>query len=407
MLFADATRRLKCKLAGAKATNDVPITGGWSEIVAATAGWTDCQIIFTVSNGTAEITLIDLAASGRIRKLQGLHVQNADTAAVVFILYDDDDTNERVCLRVTLAVGDNLYVADDGSWRVIDSSGNLKSNGTAAGNALLDGSVHTDTVAAAVARGALVYGNSTPKWDKLTVGAANKFLQADGTDISWVAMSNDATLSAGAITVSQSSTGFTWAGVQTLSLTANVTDQTINAATNLLLVTPNASGWTLDGFTGGTNGRQLKIVNIDTTATFNLLAGAASSAAAANQVRTSGVTSFAVPPVSAVTLLYETLTGSLGRWVLADYSSLDASMLRYKNGSLWSSNRLMVTSSGVPSEMAAGLDFQVAGGVTGGAPAWKTLTAGTGVAIANAAGSLTVSVAGESGNALLRAERFF
>ena len=69
------------------------------------------------------------------------------------------------------------------------------------GNALLDASTHTDTVAQGVTRGSLIYGNSTPKWDELTVGAAHRFLQSNGTDVSWVALSGDATLAAGVITV--------------------------------------------------------------------------------------------------------------------------------------------------------------------------------------------------------------
>ena len=52
-------------------------------------------------------------------------------------------------------------------------------------NDLLDGSVHTDTVAQTVSRGSLIYGNSTPKWDELVVGAANSVLWTDGTDPSW------------------------------------------------------------------------------------------------------------------------------------------------------------------------------------------------------------------------------
>ena len=52
-------------------------------------------------------------------------------------------------------------------------------------NALLDGVNHTDTIAQAVLRGALVIGNSTPKWDRLTIGAASTLLRSDGLDPSW------------------------------------------------------------------------------------------------------------------------------------------------------------------------------------------------------------------------------
>lgn len=60
---------------------------------------------------------------------------------------------------------------------------------------LLDGSVHTDTAAQTVSRGSLVYGNSTPKWDELTIGAAGFVLTSDGTDAAWAA--NTATFNYG------------------------------------------------------------------------------------------------------------------------------------------------------------------------------------------------------------------
>src|SRR3990167_5897920 len=54
-------------------------------------------------------------------------------------------------------------------------------------NSLLDGSAHSDSVAQTVSRGSLIYGNATPKWDELIVGAANSVLWSDGTDVSWSA----------------------------------------------------------------------------------------------------------------------------------------------------------------------------------------------------------------------------
>lgn len=53
------------------------------------------------------------------------------------------------------------------------------------GNALLDGSAHTDTVAQTVSRGSIIYGNSTPAWDELVIGTRGKILRSDGTDIAY------------------------------------------------------------------------------------------------------------------------------------------------------------------------------------------------------------------------------
>lgn len=57
-------------------------------------------------------------------------------------------------------------------------------NGVAA-HAILDGSVHTDSVADAVTRGSIIFGNATPKWDELVKGGADTFLGSDGTDVSY------------------------------------------------------------------------------------------------------------------------------------------------------------------------------------------------------------------------------
>src|SRR3990167_1502011 len=84
--------------------------------------------------------------------------------------------------NLTTAAGDVLgFVSEGGgNWREI-----TRRLAAASTNALLDGSKHTDTVAQAVSRGSIVYGNSTPKWDELTIGTARKILESDGTDVSW------------------------------------------------------------------------------------------------------------------------------------------------------------------------------------------------------------------------------
>lgn len=60
---------------------------------------------------------------------------------------------------------------------------------------LLDGSMHVDSAAQTATRGSLIYGNSTPAWDELVIGAANRVLRSDGTDLSWaqVNVSTDVT----------------------------------------------------------------------------------------------------------------------------------------------------------------------------------------------------------------------
>lgn len=83
-----------------------------------------------------------------------------------------------------LAIGlANTWLKSDGtdpSWSAI---GHTDLSGT--GSALLDGAKHSDTTASAVTRGDLIYGNATPAWDDLALGAAKTVLRSDGTDLAW------------------------------------------------------------------------------------------------------------------------------------------------------------------------------------------------------------------------------
>lgn len=79
--------------------------------------------------------------------------------------------------------GDVWYdsTANELTARINGANVALGSGGTSA----LLSATHTDTVANAVTRGSLIYGNSTPAWDELVIGAANKVLTSDGTDAAW------------------------------------------------------------------------------------------------------------------------------------------------------------------------------------------------------------------------------
>jgi hypothetical protein len=84
-----------------------------------------------------------------------------------------------------------MYCKDDGGTTKLffrDSAGTETEMGAVGGgapHAILDGATHSDSVADAVTRGSLIYGNATPKWDELVIGAADKYLASDGTDASW------------------------------------------------------------------------------------------------------------------------------------------------------------------------------------------------------------------------------
>jgi len=136
-----------------------------------------------------------LATAAQITKLDGIEASadvtdaaNVDGAGAVM----EADFNAKGDLLS--ATGDDtpaiLGVGADTHVLTADSAEatGLKWAAAAGGgspHAILDGSTHTDSVAQAVSRGSIIYGDSTPNWNELTVGAAHSVLWSDGTDISW------------------------------------------------------------------------------------------------------------------------------------------------------------------------------------------------------------------------------
>jgi len=60
------------------------------------------------------------------------------------------------------------------------------SGGGGGGNHAILSSTHTDSSAAAVSRGSVIVGNSSPAWVELTIGSTvGSFLRSDGTDVVW------------------------------------------------------------------------------------------------------------------------------------------------------------------------------------------------------------------------------
>ena len=128
------------------------------------AGITTCANLTTVGTigvGTWEGTDVGIAHGGTGQSTAQLAINALSAVGAA--------TNEHVLTKDT-GTGNAIWKA---------------SGGGVAAHAILDGSVHTDSVADGVTRGSLIYGNVTPKWDELVVGAADTFLGADGTDVSW------------------------------------------------------------------------------------------------------------------------------------------------------------------------------------------------------------------------------
>ncbi|MBL10437.1 MAG: hypothetical protein CL402_07990, partial [Acidiferrobacteraceae bacterium] len=106
------------------------------------------------------------------------------------------------------ASGDPAYLAKGTAHQFLQSDGTDVSYVTMGGDATL--SAGTLTIAdnavtlakmAGLARGKLIVGDASGDPSALSVGTAHQFLQSDGTDVSYVTMGGDATLNAGTMTL--------------------------------------------------------------------------------------------------------------------------------------------------------------------------------------------------------------
>src|SRR3990170_2924205 len=138
---------------------------------------------------------------------------------------------------------DILPMVDDPAGTPLTQKVTIANLLSVANHTILDASKHTDSVAQTVTRGSLIYGNSTPKWDELVVGAANSVLWTDGTDISWSASPRLANIAdtggTNRITTATASPHLTLSG--DLLVSGNAAILTTPAADVILLVAASAS----------------------------------------------------------------------------------------------------------------------------------------------------------------------
>src|SRR3990170_3176465 len=83
-------------------------------------------------------------------------------------------------------VGDRITFVDTATvtW-TSPAAGQISATAAGGGAHNLLSATHSDTVVQAVSRGSLIYGDATPAWNELVVGAAGSGLWTDGIDASW------------------------------------------------------------------------------------------------------------------------------------------------------------------------------------------------------------------------------
>jgi len=168
----------------------------------------------------------------------------------------------------TTAIAATITTPADGQYLAYNNSTNNWENRNLPSSQvhnLLDGTTHPDTVAATVTRGALIVGNATPKWDKLSLGSANQSLTSNGTDAVWALVDiNNGT--SGTLAASRGGTGvdngtktitlggsFTTSGAFTTTLTTTANTSITLPTTGTVATLAGSETFSNKQFSGGTN----------------------------------------------------------------------------------------------------------------------------------------------------------
>jgi len=157
-------------------------------------GFTDGSLTFNDTNHTILVAgtflLPDSGYIGCASDTTALQILPAGDVVLTDSLYTNKGLYilERDATVGAAATWGHIWVKNDAPntlWFTDDEGNDIQLGTGIAAHAMLDGSVHTDSVADDVSRGSIIYGNATPKWDELVKGAADTFLGSDGTDISY------------------------------------------------------------------------------------------------------------------------------------------------------------------------------------------------------------------------------
>jgi len=131
MIFDTTTRSLEVVLAGAVTTNELPIVVGFIVGILPQSLLRKAQT--SVSNGTTAVTVLSAPSTKESRTVTFVSVRNADTVSATVTVRYNDNTTIRDIITVVLAVDDTLLFTEEEGFKVIDSTGSLKSTGGAAG----------------------------------------------------------------------------------------------------------------------------------------------------------------------------------------------------------------------------------------------------------------------------------
>jgi hypothetical protein len=121
MILDATTRKLQISLAATVATNQLPVVVDYVDM---TASATTPGVQASVTNDGTAVDILGAPGSSTQRKVNGVSIFNADTAAVtVTVVLDDNGTDYQIINAMALAVGDTLTYTDVDGWVVSNRTG--------------------------------------------------------------------------------------------------------------------------------------------------------------------------------------------------------------------------------------------------------------------------------------------
>jgi hypothetical protein len=187
------------------------------------------------------------AISGaNLTNLNATNLASGTLPAARFPAFTGDITTAAGAVATTLAstgVVAGAYITPN---ITVDAKGRITAIASAAAGAhTFLSATHTDTLAGAVTRGAVIVGNSTPAWARLQPTVAGQVLQYDGTDSLWTTLSLAASsITSGTLGVTRGGTGIASAaanGQVLIGTGAGYALSTLTGTANQIIVT-NGSG---------------------------------------------------------------------------------------------------------------------------------------------------------------------
>lgn len=126
MLIDATTQTLEIKLAGAVAANELPVVLAYIDGEASNFFPT---LQHSISNGTAEVTILSAPEPRGKRMVKFMYIRNTDTATVTLTLQLADGATDREILKIAILQDETLVYTDTTGFKIIDTNGNTKVGG--------------------------------------------------------------------------------------------------------------------------------------------------------------------------------------------------------------------------------------------------------------------------------------